>query len=152
MKLYSFVLWSPKEISLPEYLLVLDPGCNAFNLTVEDIEAFKETLTSEGVDITQINELGLEPEVRGKTKYVATLDDKTWFPDRLPLQNPREANGPDGYPKNNPAFREAADRVLAARKDDAEKAERYLKLLAKSLKERGEIEGPVSMPDDEDPT
>jgi len=50
------------------------------------------------------------------------------------LGTPREENGPNGYPINNPAFDAAVRKVLDARKDDAEQAERFLKKLSEGLR------------------
>lgn len=51
------------------------------------------------------------------------------------IRNPRDENGPDGYPKDNPAFRALAKKVLDARREDAAQAERFLRKLAESLRE-----------------
>ena len=52
----------------------------------------------------------------------------------MTVRSPREENGPDGYPRDNAAFREAADRVLRKRKRDAEQARRFLEKLSSSLR------------------
>jgi hypothetical protein len=48
--------------------------------------------------------------------------------------NRHYANGPSGYPINNPAFDRAVAKVLAERKDDAEQAEKFLKSLEKEIR------------------
>lgn len=52
------------------------------------------------------------------------------------VKNPRLENGPDGYPKNNPAFDKAAAKVLHKRRKDAEKAEKFLEGLAKPTRKK----------------
>lgn len=42
------------------------------------------------------------------------------------VRSPREENGPDGYPRDNAAFREAADRVLLKCQDGAKQAQQFL--------------------------
>lgn len=51
-----------------------------------------------------------------------------------PLKNPRDENGPDGYPIDNPAFTRLAKKVLAVRADDLKKAEAFMKRLAESTR------------------
>ena len=50
----------------------------------------------------------------------------------MKVKSPREANGPDGYPKYNPEFRRLANKVIADRKKDAAQAKKFLKRLAKA--------------------
>jgi hypothetical protein len=52
----------------------------------------------------------------------------------MTVRSPREENGPDGYPRDNTAFREAAQKVVQARKEDAEQARRFLEKLSSSLR------------------
>lgn len=56
----------------------------------------------------------------------------------MTVRSPREENGPDGYPRDNAAFREAADRVLRKRKQDADQARRFLEKLSSSLRSDGD--------------
>lgn len=51
----------------------------------------------------------------------------------MSIRNPRDANGPDGYPIDNAAFRRAANRVLDERREDARQARTFLKRLADLL-------------------
>ncbi len=53
----------------------------------------------------------------------------------MTVRNPRDENGPDGYPLNNVAFRDAANKVLKARQEDACQARRFLEKLGSSLHE-----------------
>jgi len=48
---YSFVVWSDREVPVREALVILEPGSNAFNAVVKDIDAFKAALEGEGVRI-----------------------------------------------------------------------------------------------------
>ncbi len=48
------------------------------------------------------------------------------FPNRL-------GNGPSGYPMNNPAFDQAVAKVVESRKEDAKKAEAFLRKLRYEL-------------------
>lgn len=50
------------------------------------------------------------------------------------MRNPREENGEDGYPRNNPAFRRAAKKVLKRRAADLKKAEAFLRELGATKK------------------
>lgn len=59
----------------------------------------------------------------------------------LSVRSPRDENGPDGYPRHNQAFREAADKVVRARKDDAEQARRFLDALGRGLRDAAVDEG-----------
>lgn len=43
-------------------------------------------------------------------------------------------NGPGGYPMNNPAFDKAAAKIIEDRKDDAAKAEEFLRKFSIGLK------------------
>lgn len=54
----------------------------------------------------------------------------------MKLKNPREENGPDGYPKDNPEFRRLADLVVERRRQDAEQARRFLTRLAELTREK----------------
>ncbi|HEY4012825.1 MAG TPA: hypothetical protein VGM06_05785 [Polyangiaceae bacterium] len=51
------------------------------------------------------------------------------------MGSPSDENGPDGYPRDNAAFREAAAKVLRARQGDAEQARRFLRKLSSSLQD-----------------
>jgi hypothetical protein len=51
MGFYSFVVWSPGEITLPSIRVVLERGCNTFNTTIDDIESFRTGLLGEGIRI-----------------------------------------------------------------------------------------------------
>lgn len=57
MGFYSFIVNSPDEVPLPEYLIYLDPGRNVFNTTVNDLDAFTKRLAEAGVEILQCNRL-----------------------------------------------------------------------------------------------
>lgn len=45
------------------------------------------------------------------------------------IKNPRDANGPDGYPKDNPEFRRLCNIVIARNTERVKQAELFLKLL-----------------------
>lgn len=51
------------------------------------------------------------------------------------VRTPREENGPDGYPHDNEAFREAAQKVVRAGREDAEQARQFLEKLRSSFSE-----------------
>lgn len=53
----------------------------------------------------------------------------------MTVRSPREENGPDGYPRDNRAFRRAADKVVKEHQKDAEQARRFLEKLSSSLRE-----------------
>lgn len=57
MGFYSFIVVAPGEVPLPDYLVYLDTGRNVFNATVNDLDAFKQCLSDEGVQILQVNRL-----------------------------------------------------------------------------------------------
>lgn len=62
MGFYSFVVWSPSEVSLPAVRVVLERGPNMFNATIDDIESFRSSLLNEGVRIIKECRLdSLEP-------------------------------------------------------------------------------------------
>jgi hypothetical protein len=56
-RFYSFVVVASAECSFQEHLLMLDPGVNTFNLSLDDVEAFKANLEEHGVEIRQCNDL-----------------------------------------------------------------------------------------------
>jgi hypothetical protein len=57
MGFYSFIVRSPGEVPLPDYMIYLDHGQNVFNALVEDLDGFKKLLASEGVSVLQVNRL-----------------------------------------------------------------------------------------------
>jgi hypothetical protein len=57
MGFYSFIVISPEELPLPEYLLHLDTGRNVFNAAINDIDTFKKRLSDSKVRIIQMNRL-----------------------------------------------------------------------------------------------
>jgi hypothetical protein len=57
MGFYSFVVISPEELPLPEYLVHLDTGRNVFNAAVNDIDTFRKRLADAKVRIVQENRL-----------------------------------------------------------------------------------------------
>jgi hypothetical protein len=57
MAFYSFIVLSPDVIALKEHRVLLDSGRNVFNSVVEDLDAFKKSLTYHGVKILQVNRL-----------------------------------------------------------------------------------------------
>ena len=59
--LYSCIAFSPDEVELPEYRLVLDPGINAFTLLLSNADEFSYALANVGVQIKQLHLLD-EPE------------------------------------------------------------------------------------------
>lgn len=59
----------------------------------------------------------------------------------MALKNPRDENGPDGYPVDNAAFRAAARKVLEARKADADQARRFRDQLSKNFRSSNNDDG-----------
>ena len=59
---YSFAVHTLREIMFPEYRLILDPGMNAFNLVVPDVDAFLASLAEAEVDVRQVNRLDFHEE------------------------------------------------------------------------------------------
>ncbi len=57
MPLYSFVVWTPIEIQVPEKGLLLDPGTNAFNVLIDDVEGLVARFEASGALIKQQNRL-----------------------------------------------------------------------------------------------
>ncbi len=53
MRYCSFVVWAPGTVELPEHLLIIERGMNAFSILVEDVAGFKKKLTNAGVVIKQ---------------------------------------------------------------------------------------------------
>jgi len=54
---YSFVVWAVEEVPLPEHLLLLEPGMNAFNAQLEDLDGFIACLREAKVEVRQVNNL-----------------------------------------------------------------------------------------------
>jgi hypothetical protein len=57
MGFYSFIVVSPEEVPLPEYMVYLDHGRNVFNAVVNDIEQFHRRMDEYGVKVLQVNRL-----------------------------------------------------------------------------------------------
>lgn len=54
MKYYSYDVFNPgEELELPEYWQLLEPGKNAFNITLADKDKFDALLTMQGVRIVR---------------------------------------------------------------------------------------------------
>lgn len=54
MKYYSYDVFNPgEELELPEYWQLLEPGTNAFNITLADKNKFDAMLVSKGVRIVR---------------------------------------------------------------------------------------------------
>lgn len=56
----------------------------------------------------------------------------------MKVRNPSEANGPNGYPKDNAAFRRAADAVIERARPLAEKAQAYRERMREDFRARAE--------------
>jgi hypothetical protein len=54
---YSFVVWSPGEVPVPEAMTLLEYGSNTFNVVVKNLDEFKSYLEGQGVKIHQCNSL-----------------------------------------------------------------------------------------------
>lgn len=52
----------------------------------------------------------------------------------MEVKNPQDANGPDGYPKDNPEFRLRANLVVERVRRDAEQARKFLERLAELIR------------------
>jgi hypothetical protein len=59
---YSFRVYARHEVILPAYFVALDEGMNTFNVHVNEIDAFVETLRAEDVRIDAMHHLDA-PEV-----------------------------------------------------------------------------------------
>jgi hypothetical protein len=59
---YSFRVYAPQEVVIPEHYVALDVGMNTFNCHVPDIEAFVERLRLENVRIDMMNHLDAPAE------------------------------------------------------------------------------------------
>jgi hypothetical protein len=59
---YSFRLYAPHEVIIPENFVAIDEGMNTFNVHVNDIDAFVERLRTEGCRIDHMAHLDPEPE------------------------------------------------------------------------------------------
>lgn len=58
----SFVVRSTREVPLPEHLLIIGEGVDAFNVVVDNLEAFQECLRLQGVEVLEVHQLdNLEP-------------------------------------------------------------------------------------------
>lgn len=57
MSFYSFVVWTPAEIQLREKGIVLDPGTNAFNVQVDDVDLLKAHFNAAGARVVSCNRL-----------------------------------------------------------------------------------------------
>lgn len=57
--LYSFVVRTKEEVTIPSLRIVIGPGRDMFNAELSDLEAFKTSLQSMGVHVEQINTLGV---------------------------------------------------------------------------------------------
>jgi hypothetical protein len=59
---YSFVVHALRELVLPEHRLVLDPGMNAFNLIVPNVDEFLRTLADMDVTVKRVHPLDVQEE------------------------------------------------------------------------------------------
>lgn len=63
MPFCSFVVIAQHPLGITKPLVALDTGVNTFNANVDDLEAFKKYLESEGVVITRVFELDAKTDV-----------------------------------------------------------------------------------------
>lgn len=57
MAYYSFVVLADHPVAIPDPMVLLDTGVNAFSALVEDLDGFTKLLEEEGVTIKQANRL-----------------------------------------------------------------------------------------------
>jgi hypothetical protein len=74
-RFYSFVVWSPGEVPLPEMGEVLERGQTAFNGFVDDIDAFKNKLSANGVRLIRYNILDDHTPLPKDSLYGGLLQD-----------------------------------------------------------------------------
>jgi hypothetical protein len=58
---YSLVVFAPHGVAIPEPLVLLGQGINAFTVFTDDIDSVVETLKEEGCDIKAVELLKSEP-------------------------------------------------------------------------------------------
>lgn len=62
MGYYSFIAIAPHPVGVKDPLIMLDKGVNTFTAVTDDVDGLVAHLESEGINVTQINQLdGLEP-------------------------------------------------------------------------------------------
>jgi hypothetical protein len=59
---YSFRLFAPHEVVIPENLVAIDEGMNTFNVFVHDVDSFVERLRAEGCRIDRMHHLDAPPD------------------------------------------------------------------------------------------
>lgn len=57
MGFYSFKVISATEVDLPEHLVTVGEGNDAFSARVDDLEAFQARLLLEGITVLQVHQL-----------------------------------------------------------------------------------------------
>lgn len=57
MPYYSFKVRSPNEVILPEWLVTIGEGIDAFCLVVQDLPKFQADLEEHDVEILEVNQL-----------------------------------------------------------------------------------------------
>jgi len=71
--IYSFKVFSPGEIDLPQHLMTIGKGLDTFTVTTDDVEGLKTHLSLEGVKVLECNQLDDLAPVQPKPEIRAAL-------------------------------------------------------------------------------